>query len=401
MGVQALRTTESNETLLRMRAVALYSTMVPYDVIAVGASVLLALTFWPNHHSRFVTGWVAVEALVLVLRFGLASAYRRWGQAGRRLWVLAALWSMLAAGIIWGAGIGWMIAVGNPYEVTVSSCISLGAICLTMSNLSYWQNHVAFQVPTLLLAAVGYYANGRPEYLQMVAAAVMLAAGQAFVVRKLGMRVTDAMRLSVENEALAADLTRRGDELQAANLELQRLSRSDGLTGLANRRHYDEVLQAEWARALRSGKPLSLLAIDVDHFKSYNDAFGHDEGDVCLRAVAIAVQQCGRQGIDLPARPGGEEFSVILPETDIDGAAAIAERIRSTVATLIEDGAHGLKRRVTVSIGAHCARPTSGESPQVLTRQADDRLYQAKAEGRDRVVWTPAPDDNLAKLVGI
>jgi len=385
-----LRKNGLDDALVRMRADSLYSTILPYGVLAIGASLLLACSYWPHHQSPILIAWVTANTVSLPLRAAMAAGYRRFGREKPGPWVLAALLSMLLGGVIWGAGIGWMLAVGDPYEVTVASCISLGAICLAVSNLSYWQNHAVFQFPTLVLAAIGYIANGRPEYREVAAAAVMLAIGQVVVVRQLGRRLVDAMRVSIENELLAKDLTARGKELEAANAELERLSRCDGLTGLANRRHYDEVLRTEWTRAARSGKPLSLLAIDVDHFKSYNDTFGHDEGDVCLRAVGLAVQQSSRQGIDLAARPGGEEFTVILPDTDIEGAAIIAERIRATVAALNEVDALGLKRPVTVSIGAHCARPSDGESPQRLARMADERLYRAKAEGRDRVVAEPA-----------
>ncbi len=177
--------------------------------------------------------------------------------------------------------------------------------------------------------------------------------------------------------------------LQAANEELARLSQTDGLTGLANRRRFDEVLDAEWRRLRREGRPLSLLLGDVDHFKKYNDALGHQAGDRCLAAVAQAIRAAARRPADLAARYGGEEFVVVLPGTPAEGARQVGERVRAEVERLgLPHPASAVAGHVTLSIGAATLIPGEGP-PGDLTRLADEALYRAKALGRNRVVEAP------------
>jgi diguanylate cyclase (GGDEF)-like protein len=168
-----------------------------------------------------------------------------------------------------------------------------------------------------------------------------------------------------------------------AERELAELASTDGLTGLANRRHLDYVMKQEWSRGIRSGKSLSLLMIDVDHFKAFNDRHGHHGGDVALRNVAHTLAASIRRPGDLAARYGGEEFLVVLPETDLQGARVIAEKIRAAIEALPPFA--GDRQSVTVSIGIACQRPASGLKPSQLFDDADKALYQAKRNGRNRV----------------
>jgi diguanylate cyclase (GGDEF)-like protein len=190
-----------------------------------------------------------------------------------------------------------------------------------------------------------------------------------------------------ENIRHFARLIRMSLELTAANQELSTLSRQDGLTGLANRRHFDEYLAEQIAVANRYGRPLTLVICDVDHFKAYNDLNGHQAGDECLQQVAQALKStCHRPG-DLAARYGGEEFALILPDTDLDGAAVIAEAGRSAIAALmVRHGASLTAPVVSISCGvaAHC--PHASLSQTNLIRQADRNLYHAKTLGRNRVI---------------
>ena len=166
-------------------------------------------------------------------------------------------------------------------------------------------------------------------------------------------------------------------DLEDANARLQRLSMLDGLTGIANRRRFDEALDTEWRRGVRSRQPLSLLMIDIDAFKRFNDERGHQAGDDCLCHVgAILAESLHRAG-DLVARYGGEEFAVLLPETDAEHARAVAEMLRQRVAA----GAP-----VTISAGASTIVPELGGAAFVLVADADAALYEAKRSGRNRVV---------------
>jgi diguanylate cyclase (GGDEF)-like protein/PAS domain S-box-containing protein len=189
----------------------------------------------------------------------------------------------------------------------------------------------------------------------------------------------EAGRMSAVVETLR-DLT---DE-KMARIALEQLATRDGLTGLANRRCFDDTLHAEWARAQRQQQPLSLLMVDVDNFKAYNDANGHLGGDECLKRIARAVASEMRAN-DLVARYGGEEFAVILPNQSLKGAAVVAERIRCRVEQLQLPNPLAPGQRVTVSIGAATAIATPHNEASQLVAIADAALYRAKHMGRNRI----------------
>jgi diguanylate cyclase (GGDEF)-like protein/PAS domain S-box-containing protein len=169
-----------------------------------------------------------------------------------------------------------------------------------------------------------------------------------------------------------------------AQIKLEELATRDGLTGLANRRCFDDTLHAEWARAMRQKQPLSLLMVDVDNFKDYNDANGHLGGDECLKRIASAVASEMRAN-DLVARYGGEEFAVILPNQSLKGAAIVAERIRSRVERLQVPNVGATAGHVTVSIGAATAIASPDTHASQLVAVADAGLYRAKHMGRNRI----------------
>jgi len=202
-------------------------------------------------------------------------------------------------------------------------------------------------------------------------------------------RIGSALRLKREIDQRIArerDLEVREQELAVANAELARLSLTDALTGVANRRHFDQRLRAEWSRAARDGTPLALLLADLDHFKRYNDTYGHQLGDRCLALVASALRDHTGRANDLVARYGGEEFAVLLPNTELAGAAAVGERLRAAVAALaIPHSASPTGPIVSLSLGAATARPTAEVAEMTLIATADGVLYRAKETGRNRV----------------
>jgi diguanylate cyclase (GGDEF)-like protein len=184
-------------------------------------------------------------------------------------------------------------------------------------------------------------------------------------------------------EILVQILIDQGDD----SAEEGEKARIDGLTQIANRRRFDEYLLQEWARHLRMQQPLSLLICDVDHFKLYNDGYGHQCGDECLKSVAQAISRCLRAG-ELIARYGGEEFAIVLPNTDPPGAVQIAERVRAAVAAAaLAHSASPVSDRVTVSIGVACRtpQPKDAADARTLVEEADRHLYLAKRRGRNRV----------------
>jgi len=182
------------------------------------------------------------------------------------------------------------------------------------------------------------------------------------------------------------DLRRRAEEdLRQSNAELQVLAHTDRLTGVANRNQLDQQLAMEWQRHRREQKPIALLMIDADHFKAYNDCFGHLAGDRCLIRIAEVVQRtCNRPG-DLLARFGGEEFVLLLPDTDCQGAVTVAERVQEALEhQAIPHPKAVVAGRVSVSIGIACQVPDAHNTPQELLASADAALYRAKAGGRNR-----------------
>jgi diguanylate cyclase (GGDEF)-like protein len=218
--------------------------------------------------------------------------------------------------------------------------------------------------------------HGRDAFSEAGLGAVNLIAGQ--------------LAVSLDNVMLYASLERkvaeRTEALATANAQLAHLSLTDAMTGITNRRGFDEQLERHWQRALRNHTSIGLAMIDVDEFKKYNDCYGHAAGDICLARVAAALCAGIRQGPDIAARYGGEEFVLILGESDGASALIVAERVRSAVAGLREPHAasgHGI---VTISLGLVAVVPGADSDPADFLKAADDALYEAKRGGRNRVV---------------
>ena len=199
--------------------------------------------------------------------------------------------------------------------------------------------------------------------------------------------VLAVIRDVTERKRAETMLAEANETLEAANRILQTLAQEDGLTGLSNRRRFDELLDDEFRRARRQSLPLSVLLLDADHFKTYNDHYGHLAGDECLRQISGVIEGVLRRPGDHAARYGGEEFVVLLPATDATGALAVAEQLRQAVSALAIEHPGSPERIVTVSIGVSTLAPSStAEQPDQLIAAADQALYRAKAEGRNRVV---------------
>lgn len=223
-------------------------------------------------------------------------------------------------------------------------------------------------------------------FYAVCALGVVTTAAGAYLLRiqSSKMQREESSRLMEERLELLELRTR---ELEDVNQKLQRLSYLDGLTGIANRRHFEEALDREWRRACRVGGAVSLIMVDTDSFKAFNDTYGHQRGDECLMMVAATLRESLRRPGDLVARYGGEEFMIILPGTDAKGSAELAETIRARVEAM--DIAHEGSRVnpvVTISLGVVTGYPMSGSLPDALVAAADTALYQAKEEGRNRVV---------------
>jgi diguanylate cyclase (GGDEF)-like protein len=190
-------------------------------------------------------------------------------------------------------------------------------------------------------------------------------------------------------------------ELKRYRDSLKELSALDGLTGIANRRHFDQCLDNEWSRSRRTQTPVSLIMADIDFFKAYNDQYGHLVGDACLKRVAGTLNAVCRRPADLAARYGGEEFVILLPETDADGAISVAESLQESIKKQnILHAYSAVAHRVTLSIGVATTIPGDSQMGLDLVRAADESLYAAKQKGRNRIEVSCEPPINGQSLMG-
>jgi diguanylate cyclase (GGDEF)-like protein len=216
--------------------------------------------------------------------------------------------------------------------------------------------------------------------LLVAVALAVVAVLYAFRDRRLREYEQQLRTLVDERNTELLELTR---QLQVANAALQEMATVDALTGLANRRRFDVFLQQEWQRSGRTRQPLSVLLLDVDHFKKFNDRYGHPAGDECLRSVAQVIGATVHRATDLCCRYGGEEFAVVMTDTPADGALRIAESIRSAVERLRLPHADAPEGYVTVSIGVATREGQNYETAKDLIAACDRALYQVKEDGRN------------------
>lgn len=191
----------------------------------------------------------------------------------------------------------------------------------------------------------------------------------------------------VEEQAVILEMKiKELSELRETNSKLEHLSVRDGLTGISNRRYFDQYMEMSWKTCARSEKPLSLIMADIDYFKAYNDNYGHLQGDDCLIQVAKGIEACVKRPMDFAARYGGEEFAVVLPETDGDGAMMVAENIRKRIEELeLPHEFSNAGKSVTLSLGVATLLPSQEQSIEELICKADKALYKSKSSGRNTV----------------
>ena len=289
-----------------------------------------------------------------------------------RLWLAAAGAALLLATIPFQTQAAWWTAM---------ACLMGAAYTLGTAAELWWAR--AECLPSRAAAVFLLVAHAIVYALRAVAALVGGNRGSWAASIMIGLTL-ESLFQTVGMAFLLLAMMKERVELQSSQ-QLRALALLDGLTGVANRRHFDEQLELEIRRARRVGVPVALLMIDVDHFKSFNDAFGHQQGDHCLCAVAKTIAALVRRPRDLTARYGGEEFVVLLPGTDLGGAVELAEVLLVAVRMLGFKHATG-SSMMTISIGAAAIGPRQRDaSGEALVHAADQALYQAKAAGRDRV----------------
>ncbi len=345
---------------------------VPGNLIGETVSAVWLWSFW---HAGFA---------VLILRYAFDIHRLAAGHSAKRPWPARECVAIVAAvlGLAWIATVGlpWLPALftngktffEGPMQLIAWGVLGLNAAALV--SVMCIRNKTSEQV----WVAVGMIAACLDVWLTFEGTNRFSV---GWYTSKMGSLLTSMVVLM----SLFMDLTSLYRRMSQANALLAQLASRDGLTGLANRRTFDEILATEWRRAQRLQQPLALLMLDVDHFKLYNEAYGHLGGDDCLRRVAAVIATQGARPGDLAARYGGEEFAVILPNTDATGASNLATRIRDGIAALNLVHVQSSLQRVSISIGVAVVLPHQEIQPPALIARADRALYQAKHLGRDRV----------------
>ncbi len=322
------------------------------------------------------------------------------------------------------AGHGMMWAVAFFLFAPPDAVAERSAVLVWLAGTAAWvvaaytlmfESVLAFLLVQILPVAVYLlFTNDRLWQLVAIACFIFIPAMAMIAIRNNAMLIrghitrlereelADALEREKEavealNRSLEADLQRREvieldlreakDRAETLAAELEKLSSLDGLTGIANRRRFDQTLEREWNRAIRSRQPLAMILCDIDYFKQYNDRYGHQAGDACLRQLAQLLGSSLRRGGDLAARYGGEEFAILLPDTELANAAALAETIRERLQRIGMPHDASLAAPVlTASFGVAAVVPHRGMAADLLVRHADEALYAAKAKGRNRVI---------------
>jgi diguanylate cyclase (GGDEF)-like protein len=378
------------DTVLLYIVAAIFSPIVSAK-IGITSLCLAGLVPWNNYYISWLTWWIA-SAIAHLIFTPTILLYNKSRKVERRLntWkvglMLVAILLVSLASFRYNYRVEYLLL---PILIwTVSRCgkfsasllvsvVSLIAIFSSVQGYGFCNNRSPNGTLLLLQSFIAVFA--------LVSLIVSAVTDERREAQLLLMQSIENLESQVIERT--AKLQQSETSLKQANLELEKLVNLDALTQIANRRCFDDRLRFEWERLSREQQPMSLLLLDIDYFKRYNDYYGHQVGDNCLKAIAQTVEQTLYRPADLVARYGGEEFVAILPNTDLDGAIIVAEQIRSAIANLeIPHQNSDISDRVTVSVGITSLIPNPEQKSSTLIQQADVALYGAKQKGRNRAI---------------
>ena len=355
----------------------IYSQSANANVASLAGGTLLGAMFWDDAHRGVILAWGAAYLLMIWIRYRLGRRYLGAppDAASSRRWLNLFRAAVLVSGMLWGAFALYLVHDANPMQLAVVTLV-LGAL-LSGAAIAYSvviSAFLAFAVPAVVPLGLWLVWRQRPDEVFLGALVLIWMLFMYRAARRFSDFAVRSLGYQFENVQLVG--------------ELRRLSMTDPLTGVLNRRGFDEALAAAWARAADARGAVAVILCDVDHFKAYNDAYGHPAGDECLRRVARVMDAAGAAHAGRCARVGGEEFAVLLDDGEPARAAlALAEAMRAAVEALaIPHRGAGSRPCVTASFGVGHVPAAPGVDAQVLLDATDRALYAAKHRGRNCVV---------------
>ena len=382
------------------------------------AGLLIIAIFWEDYNHVILTVWLLANTLVLAFRGGASYFYNSGRFSGKSYeWCINVFNAgSVLSGILWSVIAIYICEFGSLYSCAIMLLTVAGLVAGSVAlNAASFPSFIAFSGSALVPISM-YFLLNADSGLALLGIFSLLFFGimtlMSYSMNKMIFKYfsyeTDNINLieklaeekqvvmSLNNDLKNDLLIQKNIETELKNEKLKveslvekllELSTIDGLTGIPNRRHFDEYMGKEWSRCAREGIPLSLILCDIDHFKAYNDYYGHLKGDDCLRKVASVLSENARRGGDMAARYGGEEFAIILPNTSKESATILAHQIKQSIRDLaLEHKASETDNIITVSFGLATIIPNRDILSSVLISMADKALYQAKQFGRNRVI---------------
>ena len=371
--------TDEQDAILSMRMDAMLNSS-PASFLSIVGAMFAVYVYWTPSTALGLVAWFTCIAAIAFTNLLSTALYARrlpstWTAHS---WARFVSIMHLLSGLTWGVGGAWMLSLADEHQALLTLSIGLAAVTVSIPSVVHIQAYNLFQLPIFWSYSVGAFLSTLQFNWLIGTGFFLLGAFAILIGRGLGAQLTNALRLSIENKRLAQRLEERSAALEAANRELEIESHTDPLTGVANRRG----LMA-YARSVRG--PCALMIVDIDHFKSYNDTFGHVDGDVCLVAVARALADALGTQESLVARLGGEEFAIFLAKAGVEEALLAAEAIRTRVEALHSSDTGRVRRQVTVSIGLSTRVADRPKGLAKLIEEADAAAYLAKSGGRNQV----------------
>ena len=362
----------------------LYHQGVSIQILGVLTGFVSAIAFWKVADHFMLSLWLGIHIVVSLIRLAATVRFTKSNiveYPALERWARAYVAGTFISGLIWGSlSLFFDPAWPTAYQVTLFMIYTGTTAGAFNTNSSFFVAFPMFYLPPSACLMYMMLRQSVDGYFVLASLFMIYIILMYLSALKFHNRLAHSLEVRFENERLA-------EQLAQSNQKLTYLADMDELTGISNRRGMDRYLRSEWNMHFRAGKPLSLLFIDLDFFKQYNDTYGHEGGDQCLIQVANILRNHSQRSNDMAARFGGEEFAVILPETSEDDAVRIAETILADLESLqIPHSTSSVAKHVTLSAGIATMVPNQPDSEDLLLLSADKALYQAKNMGRRQVV---------------